>query len=275
MKKIVRQASTEILRIYDDPSKFGVQYKEDESPLTAADKASNEVICMSLQKLESFPIISEESKRLSYAERAAYDYCWLVDPLDGTKEFIKRNGEFTINVALVLKGVVVLGILHIPVTGETFYAAQGHGAYYERAGKSKRLYCRTFDNQASGLTMVCSRSHLNNATQQYMQRYQNPKLLPKGSALKFTVIVNGEADIYPRIGPTMEWILLRLRFCWKKQVASFLTLPKEHLYAIINRIYSILISLPSVKAVSCNLRDIQFRQPKQASSSVTKVYSFG
>ncbi len=203
---IVREAGEAILQIYSDPALFDVDYKSDKSPLTAADSASNEIILKGLTSLsEDFPIISEESKTLPYEERRTYDYCWLVDPLDGTKEFIKRNDEFTINIALVRAGKPVVGILYIPVTGACFFGAKGEGAYRIDGETEVRLQCRPFEIGQSGLRVLCSRSHLSAATQEYVDKLDNPVLVPQGSALKFTVMAEGKGDVYPRIGPTMEW----------------------------------------------------------------------
>ncbi len=203
---IVKEAGEAILKIYEDPTLFEVDYKSDNSPLTAADRAANDIIITGLQLLpEVFPIISEESKMLSYEERSTYEYCWLVDPLDGTKEFIKRNGEFTINIALVEKKKPVLGIIYVPVTGACYFAAKGKGAFRIGQGSDTLLECRPFDLNQPGLRVLCSRSHLSEATREYVDRLNKPVLVPQGSALKFTVMAEGNGDIYPRIGPTMEW----------------------------------------------------------------------
>ena len=127
--QIARDASEAILQIYQDPSLFEVDYKSDASPLTAADRAANDIIVEGLKKLpEGFPIISEESKMIPYDERKHFDYCWLVDPLDGTKEFIKRNGEFTVNIALVKSGNPIAGIIYVPVTGACYFAGKRSGS---------------------------------------------------------------------------------------------------------------------------------------------------
>ena len=203
---IAELASKAIIDIYDDPERFNVQIKDDASPLTAADQASNDIICAGLQDIDqSIPIISEENRQIPFEERSAYNYCWMVDPLDGTKEFVKRNGEFTINIALIENGRVVLGLMHIPVTGESYFASKGDAAHKAHKGEREVINCRKFDNQASGLGMVCSRSHPSEATRNYVEKYQDPILVPRGSALKFSVIAQGDADIYPRLGPTMEW----------------------------------------------------------------------
>ena len=203
---IVQKASKAILKVYEDPTRFAVNYKEDNSPLTAADQASNLIICENLENLyPEIPIISEENRNVDYSERSGYDYCWMVDPLDGTKEFVKRNGEFTINIALIHQGESVLGIMHIPVTGVSFLASKGDTAYIWKDDHLSGIRCRSYDHTSIGLGLVCSRSHLNDATRSYVDQYEQPVMVPKGSALKFTVIAMGEADIYPRLGPTMEW----------------------------------------------------------------------
>lgn len=206
LRKILDDASKAILEIYKDPSLFEVNHKKDNSPLTAADMASNEIICEGLKTLDpSIPIVSEENRTIPYTERQTYEYFWCVDPLDGTKEFIQRNGEFTINVALVKQDRAVLGIITVPVSGECFVGIDGEGARKYFNGRYEKIHCRQFDEKAEGLGLVCSRSHLNEQTQKYISRFSVPELHPRGSALKFTVLATGQADVYPRLGPTMEW----------------------------------------------------------------------
>ena len=204
--EIARRAGAVILEVYQDESKFGVEQKADESPLTVADRKANSVICTALEQLEpKFPIISEENKLLPYAQRKDYDHFWLVDPLDGTKEFIKRNGEFTVNIALIKGQQPILGIVYVPVTDEMYIAAKGHGTLVEKNGERKQLQAADFALTDSGLQVVCSRSHLNADTQAFVDRLQNPQLVPQGSSLKFTILAKGKAHVYPRLGPTMEW----------------------------------------------------------------------
>lgn len=204
--KIAQRAGEEILVVYADEESFGVEYKNDDSPLTKADKAANDKICAGLEHLDpKWPIISEENKQVEYQERSQYDYYWLVDPLDGTKEFIKRNGEFTVNIALVHNQRPIAGVVYVPVTGELFWAIKGEGAYREMGGKTTRLRCPGFSKTESGLGIVCSRSHLNEATQAFIDQFDAPNLVATGSSLKFTIIAKGEAHIYPRLAPTMEW----------------------------------------------------------------------
>lgn len=204
--QIARDAGKAILEIYQDPTRFDVDYKSDKSPLTAADQAANEIIIKGLKALpDGFPIISEESKMLDYDVRREFEYCWLVDPLDGTKEFIKRNDEFTVNIALVKSGQSVVGLIYVPVTGACYFAAQDEGAWRLDCEPAIRLTCASFDITQSGLRVLCSRSHLSPATQDYVNQLNDPVLVPQGSALKFTVMAEAKGDIYPRIGPTMEW----------------------------------------------------------------------
>lgn len=204
--QIAQDAGAAILKIYEQCEGVKIERKADDSPLTAADKAANEVICAGLQQLEKqYPIISEENKQVDYATRKAYDYYWLVDPLDGTKEFIKRNGEFTVNIALIHQERVVAGVVYTPVTDELYWAAKDEGAFLRKAGKTARLSAPAFAMQEEGLKVVCSRSHLNEETQQFVDNLNQPELVAKGSSLKFLEIATGKAHLYPRIAPTMEW----------------------------------------------------------------------
>jgi 3'(2'), 5'-bisphosphate nucleotidase len=203
--KIAQLAGAAIMHIYTKDD-LGVELKEDESPLTLADKASNDIICAGLEKLAiQYPIVSEENKEVPYAERKGYEYHWLVDPLDGTKEFIKRNGEFTVNIALIHQGKPVMGIVDVPCLKETYWAVEGEGAYMETPKGRHNLQAPPFTLSEAGLKVVCSRSHLNNDTQAFVDKLKDPELVPKGSSLKFLIIAKGEAHLYPRLGPTMEW----------------------------------------------------------------------
>ncbi|MGH1338049.1 MAG: 3'(2'),5'-bisphosphate nucleotidase CysQ [Aureispira sp.] len=203
---LAHKAGAAILDIYENASAIEISKKDDDSPLTAADKASNEVICAGLEQLPlSYPIISEENKAVAYETRKNYDYYWLVDPLDGTKEFIKRNGEFTVNIALIHQGQAVLGIVYAPVLDEMYYASKGQGAFLQKDNKTERLQAPSFRQTDNGLNVVCSRSHLNEETQKFVDALDAPNLVPKGSSLKFLLLATGAAHLYPRIAPTMEW----------------------------------------------------------------------
>lgn len=203
--QIARHAGAAIMAVYGKKD-LGVELKADESPLTLADQAANEVICRELEKLPvRYPIISEENKAVPYATRKNYEYHWLVDPLDGTKEFIKRNGEFTVNIALIHQGRPVMGVVYVPCFNEAYWGAAGVGAYLETNGTSTKLEVPPFHLTDEGLHVVCSRSHLNEDTQAFVDKLNGPELVPKGSSLKFLIIARGEAHVYPRLGPTMEW----------------------------------------------------------------------
>jgi len=203
---IAVNAGKAIMEIYNNESDFGVEQKKDDSPLTKADKAGNDVICAGLESLSQiFPIISEENKSVEYIDRKDYDYFWLVDPLDGTKEFIKRNGEFTVNIALMKKNRPVGGVVYLPVKEELYYAAEGMGAFVKKGDSVSKVECDPFKESQSGLKVVCSRSHINEETEQFISKYDQHEKVARGSSLKFIIIANGEAHVYPRLGPTMEW----------------------------------------------------------------------
>jgi 3'(2'), 5'-bisphosphate nucleotidase len=204
---ITRRAGAAILEVYHTED-FGVEHKADDSPLTRADRAANAVIEEGLRALSfSAPIVSEEGRAVPYAERAQYSRFWLVDPLDGTKEFIKRNGEFTVNIALIERGRPVLGAVFVPVTGELYYAAAGQGAWYLETPESspEKIQAASFTLQDANLKVVASRSHLNEATQAFMDKLNAPEIVSRGSSLKILELAKGEAHLYPRLAPTMEW----------------------------------------------------------------------
>lgn len=204
--EITRHAAAAILEIYNSNADFGVEAKSDDSPLTRADRAANEVICRGLEALPvKYPIISEENKLLPYAERRNWTRCWLVDPLDGTKEFIKKNGDFTVNIALVENGEVVAGLVGIPAQDELYWAVKGSGAFCIKNQAEQPIEAASFNQSDDGLNIVCSRSHLTPETEAFIAKYNSPKLVSRGSALKFLLLAKGEAHVYPRIAPTMEW----------------------------------------------------------------------
>ncbi|MEM9260616.1 MAG: 3'(2'),5'-bisphosphate nucleotidase CysQ [Bacteroidota bacterium] len=205
--EITRKAGAEILEIYESED-FGVEHKADDSPLTKADKAANAVIVAGLKALTfQAPIISEEGAELPYEVRKNYERFWLVDPLDGTKEFIKRNGDFTVNIALVESGRPVLGAVYVPVTDELFYAAKGAGAFevLPAVAAPQQIFAASFTLQDTNLKIVASRSHLNQATQDFMAQFERPEVIQRGSSLKIMELARGNAHVYPRLGPTMEW----------------------------------------------------------------------
>ncbi len=201
--KIARKAGDEILRIYHDPRYSGqVEHKEDNSPLTLADKAAHEVIMEELIKtFPGIPVISEEGKDMPYSVRSEYSEFWLVDPLDGTKEFIRRNGEFTVNIALIRDRYPVAGVVYIPVEDTSFYG-EGDVAYKVAGGKQSPISVgRNNDDR----TAVRSRSHASEEEGQVLEKYRVANTISRGSALKFCTVADGTADLYYRHGPTMEW----------------------------------------------------------------------
>ena len=219
MAGICKLASIAMLEIYE--SDFEVNYKSDKSPVTKADEASNQIVCAYLEeKFPHIPIISEENKNLEYHIRKHWKQCWLLDPLDGTKEFIKKNGEFTINIALIENNKPVFGMIYIPISGIYYYAFKQKGAYkFEHdvliplaggLGLVKdidELYNSNWDQVT--LNIIGSRSHLNSETEQFVEMLNrnnaNTEFITAGSALKFCLLAEGKADIYPRFAPTMEW----------------------------------------------------------------------
>ncbi|MEZ4984313.1 MAG: 3'(2'),5'-bisphosphate nucleotidase CysQ [Saprospiraceae bacterium] len=203
---IARRAGAVIMDIYRDEASFEVEHKADDSPLTRADKASNAVIVTALEQLDfQAPIISEENKQIAFEERATFTYCWMVDPLDGTKEFIKRNGEFTVNIALIHDGRVVMGVVYVPVTAELYWASADGGAFKSSQGNVSNLQAATFSMSDPHLAVVASRSHLNEATSSFIGGLQKPELVSVGSSLKLLLVAEGRAHLYPRLAPTMEW----------------------------------------------------------------------
>jgi 3'(2'), 5'-bisphosphate nucleotidase len=202
--KASNEACKAILEVYNS-NDFQTEAKGDNSPLTLADRKAHQAIVSILQS-SNLPILSEEGKSIPYEERKNWEDFWMVDPLDGTKEFIKRNGEFTVNIALIHKGVPVMGVVAVPVTGETFYGSKEGGAFLEVEGTVTKLENRKpVDLKQSRLRVVASRSHMNDDTQHFIDALKEPSLVSSGSSLKFMLLVSGKADVYPRFAPTMEW----------------------------------------------------------------------
>lgn len=204
--QISRDAGDAILEVYNSASDVEIVSKADNSPLTKADRAANAVIVAGLEALaQEFPIISEENKLVEYQDRKDYDHYWLVDPLDGTKEFIKKNGEFTVNIALVQGNRPVMGFVYAPVLDKMYYAIKNEGAFLIENGNTSELKAPAFTMKDKNLNVVCSRSHLNEGTQKFIDALVEPEKVSKGSSLKFLLIASGEAHLYPRLAPTMEW----------------------------------------------------------------------
>lgn len=202
---IVREAGRAILAVYERD--FAVEYKDDASPLTQADLASNRVILQRLTALTpDLPVLSEESSSVPYETRKVWNRFWIVDPLDGTKEFVKRNGEFTVNIALIEDGRPVLGVVHAPVLDVTYSGAEGEGAFRQQDDAIERRIATAEPGET--ITVVASRSHANEATERYLDRLRETHrvdVVSKGSSLKICLVAEGAAHIYPRTGPTSEW----------------------------------------------------------------------
>ena len=216
--RIAIQASLDggaaILEVYQNET-TEVELKGDDSPLTQADLRSNTAIMKWLETSEH-PVLSEEGKHLAYDERKHWSTLWIVDPLDGTKEFIKRNGEFTVNVALIESGSPVLGVVYVPVTGELYLGVRGEGAIKMIIDASTTFTDAHLENAVAlpvamnrPFTAVGSRSHMNEETEAFLATYRaqhgEVAILSKGSSLKMCMVAEGLADVYPRFAPTMEW----------------------------------------------------------------------
>jgi 3'(2'), 5'-bisphosphate nucleotidase len=199
---VVQAAGTAIMSIYD--GKFAVERKADNSPLTLADLESQRIIIEGLQRIApAIPILSEESAAAPWTERRNWRELWVVDPLDGTREFVKRNGEFTINIALVVDHEPLLGLISAPAQGLLYWGAAGSGAFAQHGGgQRRRIHCVP---PRQPLRVVGSRSHLSAQTEEYLRRMGPYVMTGVGSSLKFCLLAQGDADLYPRFGPTSEW----------------------------------------------------------------------
>jgi len=201
---IARDAGKAILTIYE--AGFNIKEKEDKSPLTDADMASHNLIIERLSMLTpDVPILSEESPRPSFEERASWETYWLVDPLDGTREFIKRNGEFTVNIALIHQHRSIIGVINVPVPNVDYYGWQDGGSFKaENGGEANSISVKKISSDEK-LTIVGSRSHGSVMLQQYMAKLGEVETLRMGSSLKFCLVAEGRADLYPRLSLTSEW----------------------------------------------------------------------
>jgi 3'(2'), 5'-bisphosphate nucleotidase len=201
---IAHQAGREILAVYASQQAVATA-KEDASPLTAADLRAHRLIVRSLGELTpDTPVLSEEAAHGTFAQRASWRRYWLVDPLDGTKEFLSRNGEFTVNIALIEGHVPALGVVHVPVTATSYQGLPGAGAWRQRAGGPAEAI-RVAPKSAAPVRVVASRSHRGDSLAAFLARLGPHELVPVGSALKFCLVAEGAADVYPRLGPTSEW----------------------------------------------------------------------
>ena len=204
-----------IMEVY--ASDFAVEHKDDKSPLTLADKNCNEIIERFLMKT-NIPILSEEGAKIPFSVRKSWKYSWLVDPLDGTKEFVKRNGEFTVNIAMIHNGIPIMGVIYVPVKEELYFALEGLGSYKnshftdeiedlnDLISQSKSLPIKT---ERDTYIIVGSRSHMSVETGQFFEQkkeeHENVEVMSVGSSLKLCMVAEGKADAYPRYAPTMEW----------------------------------------------------------------------
>ncbi|WP_353311595.1 3'(2'),5'-bisphosphate nucleotidase CysQ [Candidatus Albibeggiatoa sp. nov. NOAA] len=221
VKEIAKQAGSKILEVYESDD-FNVEKKDDNSPLTRADMAAHNTIVSGLQKLTSIPILSEESAEIAFSERQTWSRYWLVDPLDGTREFIKRNGEFTVNIALIDNHNVILGVVYVPVTGISYYAAQGVGAFKQQPEQeAQAIKVRTTNMEK--LIVAGSRSHAGETLKSFIAALNTEvELISIGSSLKSCLVAEGQADIYPRFGPTSEWDTAAAQ-CVVEQAGGYLT----------------------------------------------------
>ena len=219
--ELATRAGKEILTVYNS-DEFSVEEKDDKSPLTAADLASHHAIVDGLAALTpDIPILSEESASLPYEERSSWQRYWLVDPLDGTREFIKRNGEFTVNIALIENGVPTLSVVHVPVTGVSYLACQGQGAFKQEAnGTREAIRVRKLGD--GPVMLVGSRSHRGDSLNQFLERLGEHDMVGMGSSLKLCLVAEGVADVYPRLGPTSEWDTAAAQ-CVVEQAGGFVT----------------------------------------------------
>lgn len=204
--EISQKAGNAILEFYDD--EIEVDHKDDNSPLTKADLAAHHIIVDALKELTpEIPIISEEGGIAEHDERKSWKKFWLVDPLDGTKEFIKKNGEFTVNIALIENQTPIAGVVHIPAQQITYTGVKDSGSFKHQAGKEKKQIFSKIPDLSNPLDVVASRSHGSDKLEKILaaKGVTIREKIPAGSSLKFCLVAEGAADIYPRLGPTMEW----------------------------------------------------------------------
>ncbi|MEN1727901.1 MAG: 3'(2'),5'-bisphosphate nucleotidase CysQ [Pseudomonadota bacterium] len=206
VRHAVADAGSAILEIYANPALFETELKDDDSPLTAADKAANDILVSALQALTpDIPVLSEESAQAPWSTRQHWTRCWVVDPLDGTREFLKRNDEFTVNVALVDGHRPVLGVVYAPALDRWFFAARGQGAW-RQDGERDPIRIEVGEKIADRpWQVVGSRSHNTPEVNAFVEQLGDAELVAMGSSLKLCLVADGSADLYPRLGPTCEW----------------------------------------------------------------------
>lgn len=203
--QLAREAGKAIMAIYERD--FSVEEKDDKSPLTEADLASHNTIVKGLESLTpDIPVLSEESSEMPWSERQQWSRYWLIDPLDGTKEFIKKNGEFTVNIALIDNGEPVWGVVDAPALEWTYYGGSAQqGSWKEQGGQVHTIEVTELPEGRSGWRIVGSRSHQSEEFREFIERFDSPTIKSMGSSLKICLVAEGEADLYPRLGPTSEW----------------------------------------------------------------------
>ncbi|MFK5914404.1 MAG: 3'(2'),5'-bisphosphate nucleotidase CysQ [Woeseiaceae bacterium] len=201
--QIAYQAGKVIMEVYD--SGFSVEEKSDHTPITEADLAASHLIESSLKELTPhLPILTEETKPVAFSERSQWPRYWLIDPLDGTREFIKRNGEFTVNISLVDGDESVMGVIYAPVIGVLYYAAKGQGAYKQSSTNSP-IAIRVNETCSGKTVVACGRSHPTKEITRFLENLGEHEIMRVGSALKSCLVAEGKADLYARLGPTSEW----------------------------------------------------------------------
>lgn len=203
--EIAQKAADAIMEI--KKSDLEIEKKIDESPVTRADRAASDIICSGLPELMPVPIICEETASIPYHERCNAEHLWIVDPLDGTKEYINENNDFTVNIGLVKRfGRIyspVFGVVVVPAeNNKTYYGVRGRGAFIVDKDGEHKIQCRLSEVPP---VIVASKSHINEETREYLSQYPDSEQLSIGSSLKFLLVAEGQADLYPRLGTTMEW----------------------------------------------------------------------
>ncbi len=206
---ISRVAGKKILETHEEKD-IEFELKDDNSPLTLADKKSHDLIVDNLKELyPSMPILSEEEKETPYKTRRGWDYYWLIDPLDGTKEFVKKIPEFTVNIALIYQKQPIMGVIYTPLKDDFYYAVKGSGAYKIDSRNTRSLLEITGETPGNKITVVASRFHRTKELEEYIDKlksqFKEVELTSIGSSLKFCLVAEGKADVYPRLGLTMEW----------------------------------------------------------------------
>ena len=203
IRQIAAEAGKAIMKTYDGPAE--IESKEDDSPLTQADRAAHDCIVTALTQLTpDIPVLSEESEGIPTEERLGWERFWLVDPLDGTKEFIKKTGQFTVNIALIENGEPTLGVVLAPASDLEYFASRGNGAF-KRLGQAEPLPIHVSEADKARLRIVASRDHAGPKVASMLENLPDAELVSMGSSLKFCLVAEGAADLYPRFVPTMEW----------------------------------------------------------------------